>query len=203
MSASVIFQMILFALALATSGDAESKELARKIKQGNHKAFKAFFNAHHASLLRFLLGKGIAEETAKDLIQKAFVYIWENRGQIDPDKSLRAYLFRIGYTRMLNHIRDNAKFDDSDLEANPGTETALNPEDRIQETELRNAIDKAIEAMPEKRGLVFEMCFIQEFTYREAAEALDVSRKTVENHMGLALKDIRSALKEFKPGNHP
>lgn len=197
MSVSLYVQLVLFFLALATSDDVNSKELAWKIKQGNHHAFRKFFNAHHKALFRFLIGKGIAHYTAEDLIQKAFIYIWENRDNIDPDKSLRAYLFRIGYTRMLNHIRDNAKFDDS--ATNPGPETALDPEDKVQEEELRDAIDRAIKNMPEKRGLVFEMCFIQEFTYKEAAETLDISPKTVENHMGLALKDIRTALKEFKP----
>jgi len=53
--------------------------------------------------------------------------------------------------------------------------------------------------MPEKRRNVFELCYMQEFTYKEAAEALGVSRKTVENHMGMALKDLRLALKNFSP----
>lgn len=189
--------LLVLALALSRSSELDSTELARSIKNGDHKAFKKFFENHNDALFCFLMAKGIAEETAKDLIQKAFIYIWEHRNNIDPNKSLRAYLFRIGYTRMLNHIRDNAKFDDS--ETNPGRETALDPEDKVQEEELRDAIDKAIRDMPEKRAMVFEMCFIQEFTYRETAEALDVSKKTVENHMGLALKDIRAALQEFKP----
>jgi RNA polymerase sigma-70 factor (ECF subfamily) len=47
-------------------------------------------------------GRGVAKEAAEDLIQKAFIYIWENRTSIDEDKSLRAYLFKIAYSRMLN-----------------------------------------------------------------------------------------------------
>jgi len=193
----IAIHLLLLVLALSRSPQLDSTELARSIKNGDHKAFKKFYENHNDALFRFLMAKGIAEETAKDLIQKAFIYIWEHRNNIDPDKSLRAYLFRIGYTRMLNHIRDNAKFDD--LETNADRETALDPEDKVQEEELRDAIDKAIKDMPEKRAMVFEMCFIQEFTYRETAEALDVSKKTVENHMGLALKDIRGALQKFKP----
>lgn len=193
----VSIHLLLLALALSKLSDLESSELAGAIKNGDHKAFKTFYEHHHEALYRYLMGKGIAEETAKDLIQKAFIYIWEQRQQIDPSKSLRAYLFRIGYTRMLNHIRDNSKFDNND--EMPVIESVKNPEEDTQARELESAIDRAIENMPEKRGLVFEMCFIQEFTYRETAEALEVSVKTVENHMGLALKDIRKALKEFKP----
>lgn len=190
-------QLLLLAFALSRLSDEERSELARAIKNGDHNAFKTFYDRHHAELLRYLLGKGIAKETARDLIQKAFIYIWEKRQQIDPSKSLRAYLFRIGYTRMLNHIRDHEKFDHS--AALPSFESTGSPEAEVRARELQRAIDLAIENMPEKRGMVFEMCFIQEFTYREAAKTLDVSIKTVENHMGLALKDIRSALKEYKP----
>lgn len=193
----VSFHLILLAFALSKLSDKERSELARSIKNGDHEAFKTFYEDHHKALYRYLMGNGVSQEAAKDLIQKAFIYIWEHRQQIDPSKSLQAYLFRIGYTRMLNYIRDHSKFDES--EEMPVAEHTANPEDYTRANELKEAIDLAIKNMPEKRGLVFEMCFIQEFTYRETAESLDVSIKTVENHMGLALKDIRAALKEFKP----
>lgn len=195
--ALVSFYLILLAFALSKLSGSERAELARSIKNGDHEAFKTFYENHHKALYRYLMSKGISQEAAKDLIQKAFIYIWEHRQQIDPAKSLQAYLFRIGYTRMLNYIRDHSKFDDS--EEMPVLEHNSNPEDFARASELKEAIDLAINNMPEKRGLVFEMCFIQEFTYRETAESLDISIKTVENHMGLALKDIRAALKEFKP----
>ena len=188
---------LFLVITLSKSKDLDSAELARKIKKGDQDAFKVFYNEHHEPLLRFLLSKGVDKSTAADLIQKAFIYIWEHRKNIDPNKSLRAYLFKIGYTRMLNHFRDQSKFGTS--EAVPEAESQITPEDYTQTQELRKAIDKAIKAMPEKRSMVFEMCFIQEFTYREAAEALDLSKKTIENHMGLALKDIRASLSEFIP----
>lgn len=193
----ISFELILLALAVSRLSMEDRRKLAQAIKNGDHGAFKTFYESHHEELLRYLLGKGISKETAKDLIQKAFIYIWEERQKIDPSKSLRAYLFRIGYTRMLNHIRDHDKYDHSTELSSVGTENS--PEAEVRAKELQKAIDTAIHNMPEKRGLVFEMCFLQEFTYRETAETLDVSIKTVENHMGLALKDIRLALEEFKP----
>ena len=51
--------------------------------------------------------------------------------------------------------------------------------------------------MPEKRGMVFDLCFMQEFTYKETADALNVSPKTVENHMALAFKDLRTRLTQI------
>lgn len=193
----VSIQLLLLAFALSKLTGKERAELARSIKNGDHRAFKTFYERHHKALYRYLMGKGISEEAARDLVQKAFIYIWEQRQQIDPSKSLQAYLFRIGYTRMLNHIRDHSKFDDH--EEIPVQEYGKNPEDELRARELEAAIEQAINDMPEKRSLVFEMCFIREFTYRETAESLGISVKTVENHMGLALKDIRAALQPFKP----
>lgn len=192
----VSFQLLLLTFALSKLTEQERAELARSIKNGDHGAFKTFYEQHHKALFRYLMGKGISEATARDLVQKAFIYIWEQRQQIDPSKSLQAYLFRIGYTRMLNHIRDHSKFDDN--EKMPVQINANNPEDELRANELEEAIEQAIIRMPEKRSLVFEMCFIREFTYRETAESLGISIKTVENHMGLALKDIRAALQPFK-----
>lgn len=199
MAELIALKLIFLALAGSSKLDKNDIKLARAIKNGDHRAFKKFFDAHKETLARYLLAKGIDRPTSEDLIQKAFLYIWEKRGRIDPDKSLRAYLFRIGYTRMLNHIRDNAKFDDN--QELPTVEASGNPEEKARASELHSAIEQAIKNMPEKRGLVFEMCFVQEFTYKETAEALAISPKTVENHMGLALKDLRAALAEFKPEN--
>lgn len=187
------FHLILIQLALRSGKDLDSPELLRSIKEGDHKAFKKFFDRHHKHLYHFLLKKGISEQVAEDLIQQAFLVIWEKRTEIDETKSLRAYLFRIAYTRMLNHIRDHKKFSSSEPEK-PVTATA---DTTLINEELKQQIETAISEMPEKRQTVFRLCFLQEFSYKEAAATLDISVKTVENHMGLALKDLRKALKSY------
>ncbi|MEQ9090805.1 MAG: RNA polymerase sigma-70 factor [Balneola sp.] len=193
---SLLLQLILL-LASVDSDELTDPELAIKIKNGNHEAFKKFFDRYNAFLLNYLMKRGTAKEAAKDLVQQAFVMIWEKRDEIDETKSLRAFLFRIGYTRMLNLFRDHSKFDE---EAAPDENTIQEePDDEDNKrAELNIAIEQAISAMPEKRQEVFRLCFIQEFTYKEAAQVLDVSVKTIENHMGLALKDMRESLKEFR-----
>jgi len=193
---SALLQIIFFGLALSHEKEIDSKVLAKQIKAGDHKSFERFFDIHYDSLLHFLISKNTNREAAKDLIQKAFIYIWEHRQQIDPQKSLRAYVFQIAYTRMLNHHRDNKKFNTD--EPVPNQQTTVTPEDNARGNDLQQAIEHAIDNMPEKRGTVFRLCFVKDFTYREAAETLDVTKKTVENHMGLALKDMRESLKQFK-----
>jgi RNA polymerase sigma-70 factor (ECF subfamily) len=187
--------LIHLLLILGASLDSESNEteIYLKIKNGNEKAFKKFFDTHHAELFRYLRQKGVAKEAAEDLIQKAFIYIWENRAKINEHKSLRAYLFRIAYTRMLNLFRDHEKYDRNE-EVPDLSSSEFETDSTLHQKELNHIIENAINAMPEKRQEVFRLCFLQEFTYKAAAEFLEVSVKTVENHMGLALKDLRSSL---------
>ncbi len=187
---------LLFLLAVRGTAEQDDPELLLAIKNGDHAAFKKFFEKHHSYLYHFLLKKGISEQQAEDLVQQAFVMIWDKRDSIDETKSLRSYLFRIAYTRMLNVFRDTKKFDEN---ADFATEESGHETDQqLEAKELGNAIEASIASMPEKRQVVFRLCFIQEFTYKEAAETLDVSVKTIENHMGLALKELRGKLERFR-----
>ena len=193
----ILFTPFLFiALAMQLDQQRDDAVLARRIKEGDHVAFRQFFDRYHGVLLAYLTKKGLDPEAAQDIVQNAFIKIWESREQIDPSKSLKSFLFRIGYTRTLNHFRDTAKFDqgtDLNLRANESNvhqETAYN--------QVHDYLLKVVRKMPEKRKAVFELCFLQELTYREAAEALGVSIKTIENHMALALKTVRAAMAIIK-----
>ena len=62
---------------------------------------------------------------------------------------------------------------------------------------MQQALHRAVEALPPRRRAAFELCFMQQLSYREAAEALGVSIKTIENQMGHALKTIRAAMAVF------
>ncbi|MEX2603163.1 MAG: RNA polymerase sigma-70 factor [Gracilimonas sp.] len=189
-----IIQLLLL-IAAAFDEQSNQQDIYAKIKNGDQKAFKSFFDTHHQTLFHYLVNKGVSRESAEDLIQKAFIYIWENRAKIDEHKSLRSYLFRIAHTRMLNLFRDHGKFDENTSFSELHSQQA-EPDAEIESQELNHIIEQAISAMPEKRQKVFRLCFLQEFTYKEAAGFMEVSVKTIENHMALALKDLRAALSE-------
>ena len=184
-------------LALHLSPDQDDQALARRIKGGDHQAFRAFFDRYHGSLIAFLRRKKVEPEEAENLVQAAFLMIWEKRDQIDPDKSLRAYLFRIGYTRALNHFRDTAKFDNH-ADVTLRTADTVAPESNTEYAMMQDTLHQAVAQLPKRRRAVFELCFLQGLSYREAAEALEVSIKTVENQMGHALKTIRQAMEMYR-----
>ncbi|WP_069130268.1 RNA polymerase sigma factor [Rhodohalobacter halophilus] len=188
-------EIVLLVLALSKEGDMDDTALSLAIKNGDQKAFEEFFNRHYDPLYRFLISRRMEHEEARDLAQKAFVMIWEKRQGIDETKSLRSYLFTIAYSRMLNHVEYRSKFSDEDPADNHSP--ALNTDHSIDFKELVNVIRQIISQMPEKRGMVFDLCFMQEFSYKEAADAMDVSPKTIENHMALAFKDLRKKLTQM------
>lgn len=190
-------KLIFLLLAVAGGVTADLKNIAIAIRKGDHNAFREFFSEQYPVLYRFLKSRGISHDDAEDLIQKAFVLIWEKRDHIDENKSLRAYLFQIAYTRMLNHIKYQSRFQEDPTDYLDGSTDDISSE--MDHSELQEKIQLIIRNMPEKRAMIFDMCFNQQFTYKEVAESLGLSQKTVENHMSLAFKDLRSSLCELYP----
>lgn len=187
-------ELSLIVLALSMKESSDQAKLYKRIKEGDEEAFRTFFEEHYDGLFLFLRNRNVSRQAAEDLIQKAFIYIWQNRKKIAPEKSLKAYLFRIAYTRMINYFKQKKEFIEIDDRINGVSRT---PHDAAEFNNLHETFQKTVADMPEKRRMVFESCFIQDLTYKETAENLSISVKTVENHMALAFKDLRKKLKIF------
>ena len=186
---------ILFFLSLSIQSDEDSIRLFERIRAGDKEAFKNFYDRNQSALFSFLLSKGLDRTTAEDLIQQAFLIIWEKRKQIDPARSLRSYLFTTAYNRMLNHFRDR-----KDMESEFAfvlSSEEKNPEEMAVQSEAIRNMHNVLANMPERRRSVFEFCYLKGFSYKEAASAMNISVKTIKNHMALALKELREALKYY------
>ena len=174
---------------LAVVRTVSDSELAAGLRRGEESSFKELFDRYHAPLYRYLLRKGVPSAAAEDILQNAFMALWERRENTDPTKSLKGYLYRTCHNRAANYFRDQGKF----VIGDDGSEATVAP---TQESDagynaLQAALEVAVAMLPERRRAVFELCFIDGLTYREAAEVLGVSTKTVENQMGHALRAIR------------
>ena len=187
--------MLVLLLASLAPPSPDEAVLTQRIREGDHGAFALFFDRHHGDLLRFLARHRTSDEVADDLAQHAFVYVWEHRADLDPTRSARALLFRIAYTRMLNHVRDTRR-----LVAEMPDVAAPDVPDAASEDQLRTALAAAVDGLPPRRREVFDLCFVGGLTHREAAEALGLSPKTVEHQMGYALKALRERLAPFAAG---
>jgi RNA polymerase sigma-70 factor (ECF subfamily) len=136
--------------------------------------------------------------TAEDMSQEVFVEVWNRRETLDVKTSLKGYLRMIAVNKTLNYIRSkkmNFEQEDAVLHI-PSTE---NSSQIILEAEdLKNAINHAVDKLPERCRIIFGLSRYEEKTYREISEELDISIKTVENQMSKALKIVRKAVLEFQ-----
>jgi RNA polymerase sigma-19 factor, ECF subfamily len=185
---------ILVALKIGVES-APDEELVGKIVDGNDRAFRVLFNRYHADLYRFLVRTGAPETVAEDILQDVFTGLWTARSGLDPSRSIRAYLYRACRNRAANHFKARSRLTQELSEEPPST--APSQEEQLEHSALMDLLAQAVSELPERRRAVFELCFISGLSYKEAAEALEISPKTVENQMGYAFKAIRKRLAPF------
>ncbi len=201
MSHLPIIGFLFVYLALLDAGAPEDRELARRIREGDPRAFRAFFDRYHGVLFDHLRRRGVSAGTSEDAVQAAFLTLWERRREIDEGQSLRAFLFKVGYHRAIDDYRAEARRSGGDTGDDPRSDDA--PDADAEYALLRAALLRVVASLPERRRAVFELCFLEGLTYQEAAEALGISVKTVEHQMGHALKTIRTALEVYRKREAP
>ncbi len=214
----MILPFIPLLIQLAHSPTEDSRQLYEAIQRGDEHAFSLFFNEHYSSVYRYLIKYGIRHEVAQDIVQQSFIYLWDHRSRINPDKSLKAYLYAAAHSRVLNSIRDNKELPSSDkdylfehpnlgaennssnqqdAESSLFTNTIDEEEEKKQRNEKRLLIEEAIHSLSPKRQQAFRLCYLEQFTHEETAKIMNITKKTVEHHMGLALAELREKLKNI------
>lgn len=174
------------------------KQVFTSFKIDDESAFEQLFRAYYPRLCAFAgtLLEDCVE--AEEVVQTMFCRLWEQRTSLEVTSSVQAYLFRAVRNASLNQIkktkiRDAYKVMNLDnLNQNPEFQP-----DRTTESALSQRIEKAIADLPEQCRLVFKLSRFEEMKYKDIAEHLNISIKTVENQMGKALKRLRLDLVDF------
>ena len=159
------------------------------------RAFKEHFKALHAYAYTIIRD----EDNAEEIVQNVFFKLWEKKEQIEEITSLKAYLYRAVYNDSLNllkHTKVRAAYETYVKSGAGEGGTAI---DTLSTKELQAKIDKALNELPEQCRTIFQMSRFEELKYREIAEQLNLSVKTVENQMGKALKVLREKLADCLP----
>ena len=171
-----------------------------KIRNDDRKALERLFQQYYQRLCRlayFLLNdRHLAEEVVSDV----FVNLWQKRRQLHISTNLEGYLYISTKNRSKAHLRKKQVYhDELTLLANNVNHALTNdPEQEMIHQELRVQCQQACEALPPKCRLIFEMSRVDGLTYRQISEALDLSQKTVENHVLNALAQIRKRVRSYQ-----
>ena len=168
-------------------------------EQAFEMVFKSHFRALHAYALAIVKDSAEAEE----VVQNVFLKLWEKRENLKISTSLKAYLYKAVYHGSINqlkHEKVRMKHSEQQLYINQqeaASESMAFREER--EEELSERFKRALNLLPEKCRMVFYLSRFEELKYQEIAQRLDISVKTVEAHMGKALKTLRTQLAEYMP----
>lgn len=150
-----------------------------------------------APLLRnFLFYRTGNAEQAEDLVQEAFLKLWDNCAKVAPDKA-KAFVFRVAENLFFNqveHAKVVLKFNAHQAGISTSSES---PHDLLEESEFREKLERAIAALPAGAREVFLLNRIEGLKYREIAELLNISQKAVEKRMHRALIDLRKIHKSL------
>ena len=159
--------------------------------------FEMLFKTHFSHLTNFANQFVQDPDASQEIVQKVFITLWEKREHVDPQLSIKSYLFTSVRNRCLNYLRDQKKYKSKvlDLEC---AEFELATEEPFSDLDgLKKQLEAALERLPDKCREVFEMSRFRQMKYKEIAEELEISQKTVEAHMRKAMQVMREVLKSF------
>ena len=156
------------------------------------KWFKKVFDLHFEKIRNFLYYRTGDMDKAEDLCQEVFLKLWEKRKEVD-DEKLVSLLFTIA-SNLFNNQYKREKLHYKYLESDLSEFDQDNPEYLLEVKEFDEQLKRSIEKLPDKCRTVFLLSKVDKHTYKEIAEMLGVSVKTVEKHMHNALVSLRSEL---------
>ncbi len=170
-------------------------EIMLRIRNGDIGQFEALFRSTYVSLVKYAMALVKDHDTAEEVVQNLFFFLWQNRENLNIESSINGYLFRSVHNRCLHHIEHTKVVEQHAREmAGKQIENNESPAEILQYKELQILITQTLEKLPDRCGRIFYMNRFEGFKYAEIAEKLSVSIKTVESNMGKALKVFRKVL---------
>jgi RNA polymerase sigma-70 factor (ECF subfamily) len=178
-----------------------SSDLLAKLKQGNPKAFEVIYNELHQKIYNFSLRLLLSSEDAKEIVQRVFVALWEQRDKIDKDKSISAYLFSIARYMIYQEFR-NQVYRKAALEFLLASDINLHEttKDEILFNELTDILHEIIDQLPARQKEIFHLSRDSGLSYKQIADQLNISENTVDTQLRRALNFVRIEYKKRYSG---
>jgi RNA polymerase sigma-70 factor (ECF subfamily) len=178
----------------------DNKEMTADLVNENEAVFEQLFKKHFRELHAYSFSLLKDWDVAEEIVQSLFLKIWEKNEWSHIQTSIKSYLYKSVYHDSLNYIRRQKvqlKYQTSTAYAMKNdTDDAAG---KLKMSELEQHLSRALGKLPEKCRAIFQLSRFQELKYQEIATQLDISIKTVETHMGKALRILRKEMKEFLP----
>lgn len=172
--------------------------LSPNLEQYDDVAFEQLFKMHYKALHAYAFVMLKDHDTAEEMVQGMFMKFWEKRELLNIQSSVKAYLYKCIYHDCLNFLKhEKIKFKHQEYSQHSIPHSSEPASARVEMTELKNNLSIAMNDLPEQCRTIFQMSRFEELKYREIADQLGLSVKTVENQMGKALRILRLKLSDF------
>jgi RNA polymerase sigma-70 factor (ECF subfamily) len=172
------------------------QEILQNIQAGKQETFENLFRTYFQALSQYASSIIHSPEDGEEIVQDLFFQVWEKRQQLHITSSLKSYLYRSVRNRCLNFIKHQKVREKYRQEAIQQFSEAVKETDE-ESPELAEKIQNAIASLPARCREVFELSRFEGLKYREIADVMEISPKTVEVQMGKALKTLREELKAY------
>ena len=175
--------------------------IQKQLNAGEVVALEYLFHQYYDDLCRYTLVFTKDIDTAENIVQDLFIYIWEHRETLEIHLSFESYLFQASRYKALNYKRDNAKKTDrlSTLKDQYKDTVSISADDIIEFKELNQIVSEAIELLPNRCQQIFRLSRTDELSYREIAELMNISINTIDNQVHTAIKKIKKHVKRYYP----
>jgi RNA polymerase sigma-70 factor (ECF subfamily) len=170
----------------------------RKIRAGDIKAFEELFRKFYQDLCRWAYRYLHDEDSSQEIVQDLFYHLWRDRADLDIEVSVKSYLYKAvsNNCKMLLKKLNRRSAIESEL-ANRSYPVTDEASDQLEAKEITEVVNKTLAELPERPAMIFRMSRYEGMKYREIAERLSISIKTVEANMGKALEMFRKNLQEY------
>jgi RNA polymerase sigma-70 factor (ECF subfamily) len=180
-------------------GPAEEEHLRGGHGSSGAGAYESLFRAAYPGLLRYAGALTHDEALAEDLVQEAFLRLWRQRAALDPERSLQAWLYVTVRNLALDHRRSVTTQRALRETLAPSAGSPAAPEAEAGTEALEARLRGWIDELPVRRREAFLLSRFGGFTYEEIARIMEVSVKTVDNHIWAALQHLRARLRAYEP----
>ena len=168
-------------------------QLVKSLKSGSVLAFNTLFHHYSNRLYQFSLKYLKSEEEAEELVQEVFTRIWEKRSDLKAELSFNSYLFTIAFNVIRKYFRRKIHLADY-LNDKVKDDLSLDTVNKVNFNSLKKHLDNLVSLLPPRRKEIFTKSRYEGYTIKEIANAMKISKKTVENQLTEALKFIRTHL---------
>lgn len=172
----------------------DENALLLSLKHGNREAFAALYKQYWSQVYNFSRLYLTTREAAEEVVQEVFIKVWESRALIRETDNFKGFLFIITRNLIFNQSRKNFNEDFYKMTVLAALEETYDIDEEIDAKNLGEYIDQLIGELPPQRRLIFTLSRKEYKSYKEIAEQLNISEKTVERQINEAIKFLRKNL---------